>query len=128
MISGVQSALFVVLLLIAAFVDMKKREIPNEICLAIALLSLFDLHLYGVLMAIPFLVCAYTKKYPLGGGDVKFIAMVGLFLGFWSTLYGLIIGLSLVVMLWICKPGQGEKSIPLAPFLTMGFLMAYFIF
>ena len=127
-----QSALFVVLLLIAAFVDMKMREIPNGVCVGIGILSLFDFHIFGILVAIPCLVCGIMNDKNMGGGDIKFVAAVGLFLGFWNAIYGLIIGLTLttIVSLINCKgiKMQGAQMVPLAPFLSLGFLMAYFIF
>ena len=132
MINAIQLTLFVLLLLLATTTDIKKREIPDVACIGIGMLSLFDFHIFGILAVIPCLVCGMMNDKNMGGGDIKFVAAVGLFLGFWNVICGLIIGLTLtaIVSLINCKgiKMQGAQMVPLAPFLSLGFLMAYFIF
>ena len=127
--------LFVLLLLASSYVDIKKREIPDTICICIGLISLFNLHLLGVFATLPFLICGIINPNNIGGGDVKLTAVVGLYLGFWHTIYGLIIALSITTIMCFvdklyCKIKRQEvqlKSVPLAPFLTIGFLITYFL-
>ena len=130
------SIVFILLLLIAAYIDIKKREIPDTVCVYIGVISLFDLHPFGILSALPFLICAMMNPNDIGGGDIKLTASVGLFLGFWDTLYGLIIALSITTIIHVThklyikikRQEVQRKAVPLAPFLTIGFLTTHFIF
>lgn len=84
----------------------------------------------------PFLIAAMLKENSIGGGDIKLTAAVGLVLGFWKGIYGLIIGLILLIALYVIlrissiirkKQVAKNLSMPLAPFLGIGFLIMYFI-
>ena len=100
------------------------------------ILSLFDFHLLGIVSALPIVVCCLIYEGDIGGGDVKLVASVGLFLGFWNTTYGLIIGLSITTVIQILygiytKIMRQEKkriALPLAPFLTFGFMVTHLIY
>ena len=126
--------LFVILLLIASYVDIKKREIPNTICICIGIISLLNFHVLGILSALPFLICAMINPKNIGGGDIKLAASVGLFLGFWSAIYGIIIALSITTLLHffhkiytkISRQEEKRVAVPLAPFLTIGFLIVMY--
>ena len=128
--------LFITLLLIATFTDIKKREIPDTICICVGVLSLFNIHPLGVFAALPFLICAMVNTDYIGGGDIKLTASVGLFLGYWDTTYGLMIALSFTTIIYcaqrlyhkITGRDAPHKTVPLAPFLTIGFLTAHYIF
>lgn len=128
-------ALFVLLLFVATYIDIKKREIPDTVCIFVGIISLFDLHLFGIFAALPLFIGAMHKQ-GIGGGDVKLTAAVGLFLGFSSTIYGLIIGLSITTIISIIskiyikvtKQEVQLKTVPLAPFLSIGFLTTHLIF
>lgn len=72
----------------------------------------------------------------MGGGDVKLVTACGLFLGFTIGSIGLVIGLLAALMWYIITNvvHNREKesvetvktpSLPLAPFLSIGFIMAY---
>ena len=76
------------------------------------------------------------RENGIGGGDIKLTASAGFVLGFWKGIYGLIIGLTLLVVLYIMirissiirkKQVAKDLSMPLAPFLGIGFLIMYFI-
>ena len=83
----------------------------------------------------PFLIAAVSKENSIGGGDIKLTASAGIVLGFWKGIYGLIIGLILLIFfLYYIKNYSGNQkkqvarnlSMPLAPFLGIGFLIMYF--
>jgi leader peptidase (prepilin peptidase)/N-methyltransferase len=74
----------------------------------------------------------------MGGGDIKLTASAGFVLGFPLGMSGLIFGLSAVllyhlIILSIQKlkhinaPTAGETLLPLAPFLSAGFLASYLL-
>lgn len=133
-----QAVLFFSLLGIAAYTDIKNREIPDILCVAMALTSFLDfkaVSVLGILAALPFFVSAMISPTGIGGGDIKLTAAVGLVLGFWETMFGMTIGLAAVVvthgvriLLFKMKDiGAEPKAYPLAPFLMFGFACAYFL-
>ncbi len=137
--SILQGVLFSCLLMAASYTDIKRREIPDIICLFIAFTGLlrFSLvNLLGIFAALPFLIAAMLKENSIGGGDIKLTATVGIVLGFWRGIYGLMIGLTLLVLFYIMliiiekirrKQVAKNLSMPLAPFLGIGFMIIYFI-
>ena len=137
--SILQGVLFSFLLMVASYTDIKKREIPDTICIFIALIGLLRfsfLNLFGIIIAIPFLLGAVLKENSIGGGDIKLTASAGIVLGFWKGIYGLIIGLSLLVLFYLflvliskIKKKQVARNLPmpLAPFLGLGFMIIYFM-
>lgn len=128
--------IFILLLGIATYVDIKKREIPDTVCICIGLISLFNFHLLGIFATLPFLIFEILKSDSIGGGDIKLTAAVGLYLGFWNTIYGIIIALTITTIIQIVNIIYAKIirqkvlriAVPLAPFLTLGFLTIYLIF
>ena len=136
--SILQAVLFFSLLGIAAYTDIKKREIPDILCVAMVLISLLNFKAVlalGILAALPFFIAAMISPSGIGGGDIKLTAAVGLVLGFWQTMLGVTIGLAAVVvihgirvLLFRKKNKEAEpKAYPLAPFLMFGFMCVYFL-
>ena len=143
--------------IVAAFVDFEHRIIPDEVSLggiaAGLILSLLipqmhdfsrapwawkHLHslwlsLLGVLIgggsiyAMGVAGDFIFKKESMGGGDVKFLAMIGAFLGwegalltfFIAPFFGAVFGI-------IHKIRKNESAIPYGPFLALGALIALF--
>ena len=137
--SILQGVLFSSLLLVASYTDIKRREIPDTVCVLLVLTGFLKFsfqNLLGIFIALPFLIAAMLKEKSIGGGDIKLIAAVGLVLGFWKGIYGLIIGLILLILFYIMfrissiirkKQVVKNLSMPLAPFLGIGFIIIYFI-
>ena len=137
--SILQGVLFSSLLLATSYTDIKRREIPDTVCVLLVLTGFLKFsfqNLPGIFVAWPFLIAAILRENGIGGGDIKLTASAGFVLGFWKGIYGLIIGLTLLVVLYIMirissiirkKPVAKDLSMPLAPFLGIGFLIMYFI-
>ena len=137
--SILQGVLFSFLLLAASYTDIKKREIPDMVCVLLALTGFLQFNypnLLGIFVALPFLIAAMFKEKSIGGGDIKLTAAVVFVLGFWKGIYGLIIGLTLLILFYIMlrisliirkKQVAKNLSMPLAPFLGIGFIVMYFI-
>lgn len=133
----IQAILLTALLTYATIIDCKKREIPDVLCLWISLLSLLDFHLGNLLglsiALILWLTAVYIAPDKLGGGDIKLCAAVSIVIGFTATTYGIIIGFGIVSLVWLAMLFRKTKqevencSLPLAPFLGIGFLTTYFI-
>ena len=130
-----QGVLFLYLLLAAAFVDLKRREIPDWVSGGIA--ALFLMHaqpecLLGLMPALFFLAAAV--KGGIGGGDVKLAAACGLMLGLPGALMGTILGLLLQLLFHLgalCVlpffRRQVWSAYPMAPFLAIGYAAAYYV-
>lgn len=82
---------------------------------------------------VPFLLAAVFFG-GMGGGDIKLMAACGLVLGLLKGLFAAMAGLSLLliyVLIYriVCRVQRREakKAFPLAPFLSAGCLLTYFI-
>lgn len=135
-LSALQTVIFILLLCTASATDLTKRIVPNWICLGIAVISIIGfmpVKLLGIFIALPFLLAAVFFG-GMGGGDIKLMAACGLVLGLPKGLLAAMVGLSLlliyvVIYRIVCKVQRREakKAFPLAPFLSAGCLLAYFI-
>jgi len=136
-------SLFVCLLIIVIFVDLKHMIIPDEISIggviAGFLMSFFSSNITfkesligilvggGILYAIIWIYYIFTKKEGMGGGDVKLLAMIGAFLGYRSIFFVIfsasIIGTIIAVPFMILKGKGRDFAIPFGPFLSIGALI-----
>ena len=77
-----------------------------------------------------FLAVYLLSRKGLGGGDVKFMAAAGLYLGFGKTipavLYGTILAAGFGLILIALKEMTRKDSMPLAPFLFIGIMITVF--
>ena len=132
----VQAVIFTLLLCAASVTDLTKRIVPNWLCLGIAGVSIIGftpVKLLGILITLPFLLAAVFFG-GMGGGDIKLMAACGLVLGLPKGLLAATAGLSLLLLYVVvyrifCKVQRREaqNAFPLAPFLSAGCLLAYFI-
>ena len=124
-------------LLAAAVIDFQTRRVPNELIfsgmaagIVFAFLCPFpgwrsSLTGLGLGAALPLLlVTAYEMirgKTVMGGGDIKLMAMIGVFLG-WQRLGPMIFYSSLAGLVWAAaqRLAGGGKKTPFAPGLALG--------
>jgi leader peptidase (prepilin peptidase)/N-methyltransferase len=139
--SVAQAALFCILLSAASAWDIRKRTVPdtlNALILCAGLLAFAPVKLAGLLLGLPLLVAALLKEGGMGGGDVKLTAASGFVLGLPMGTVGLILGLSAALLYHLMirgirkrnnleAPAAKDTLLPLAPFLSAGFLAAYFM-
>jgi prepilin signal peptidase PulO-like enzyme (type II secretory pathway) len=133
---------------IAAILDIKTKRIPNGLILmmlaswimtmvpklffdtAAAITLLGDSTLGFLIGGGLFLLVYMLSRKGLGGGDVKFMAAAGLYLGFGGTistmLYGTVIAALTGGILILSKKIGRKETIPLAPFLYIGILLTIF--
>lgn len=130
------AVLFFCLLLAASVWDLRKRIIPDSICMMIVLTGLMDfspVKLWGVLAALPLLIAALFKPEGIGGGDIKITAAAGIVLGFWGCTAGLLLGLMASLFFYLIEQivrrlrklepqKAAQAALPMAPFLSLGFL------
>ena len=133
LISGL---VFVGSLMFASASDLKSRTIPYSACilLTVAGLIIFSpANLLGLVLAVPFFLASGFGKG--GAGDTMLVAAASLTLGFWTGLAGMTLALFLFLVFAgvdrlvrrIRKKVGNPTSYPLAPFLSIGFIAAYFI-
>jgi len=144
----VRFAIIIVFGYIATLFDISQKRIPNGLILvmiAVWGLLILPMLIYSIPAGVDalidstlgllvgggvFIVVYLISKKGLGGGDVKFMAAAGLYLGLSKTipaiLYGTILaalaGFTLVALGKITK----KDTIPLAPFLFAGITIATF--
>lgn len=135
----IQAALFLFLLLAVSICDLKWREIPDSLQLAIAALAFLRFspgNLLGAFGALPYLMAALFSPgmEGMGGGDIKLAAATGIVLGLPASLTASLLGLLAFTLYGITytfiKRLQGEKKIfsfPVGPFLAVGSSAAYFM-
>lgn len=148
----VELLLMVILLFfghIAAVGDIKEKRIPNQLVGAMlgvwvlvmtpqlflrteyALVLIINGAIGFGLGGIVFLVVYFVSRKGLGGGDVKLIAVSGLYLGargvMSTMLYGSVLAAIIGGILIATKRMGPRDSIPLAPFLYIGMLLTMFI-
>ncbi len=133
----IQGVFFAVLLLAASVSDIRRKIIPDGVCLGIAMISLLTFEtvkLAGILAAALFLITALLFG-GMDGGDIKLMAAAGLVLGFSKSMAATVIGLTALLVFHggnhIIQKLRGrtaQKAYPLAPFLSLGCIAAYFIF
>lgn len=131
-----QTVLFVSLLMTASVFDVKKRIIPDTVCIGVVLTGLMCFEpsrLLGCFSALPFLIAALMNGN-IGGGDVKLTAAAGVVLGIGGGIVAMIIGLTAMLLFYAAyaitqrlRKRERQRAFPLAPFLSIGFITAYLI-
>lgn len=131
-----QGGIFFALLFLASVFDIRKRAIPDTVCLLIALTGLIGFEpvkLFGILTALPLLLAALIWG-GMGGGDIKLTAASGIVLGFQRGLAAIVIGLTALLLFYFfysivqrLRRRERQKAFPLAPFLSVGCIAAYFM-
>lgn len=136
-------------LISVAYVDLKKRIIPNKLqlfgvgmFLCFSLYEIFGLHMglkqlaldsgKGVLLGGGvFLVCMLISGGGMGMGDVKLFSVIGLILGwigvfnvtFWS-----VFGIAVYGIVMMCRKKMDKKSmVPMGPFALIGMCITIFM-
>ena len=127
---------FVILLTYAALIDLRTRTIPDHIPVLIILIGLIDMELIPsilglMIVPLPFFIMALLKENSVGGGDIKLMGACGFYLGLQAGYVASILGLMFAIIVHLVYSVIGSKkmnkSIPLAPYLGAGCLIAHFI-
>lgn len=125
------------LLCVAVFVsDIKKRIIPNYILIAFFLLKVlsfvikFDLitlfdSVVGFIVSVVIFLIPKLFHLPIGWGDVKYSAALGLCLGFVNYIYSMLFAVFCVFIYCIVRRSVMKKDIknfplPLGSFMSVG--------
>lgn len=137
--------LFACALLVITFIDLDYQIIPDSISLGgimVGLVLVMWLPISyrdaliglvigaGSLIAIIYGYFLLTKRQGMGGGDVKLLGMIGVFIGWQGVLFTIfvssVIG-TVVGVAWILIQGKNMKAaIPFGPFLSLGAIIYLF--
>lgn len=126
-------------LIAAAFIDVEHRLIPNRLILGLLAgaavlvplagdLRLEHAALGGLAAGSALLLLSAVTRGGMGGGDIKFAAAAGLYLGwplamiglFLGALLGAFVGLTMILL----KKKTRKDYIPFGPYLAAGFFIA----
>ena len=135
--SPLAASLLILVLLIASFTDLRDRVVPNGLTLGAALIgtvlagsaglpALGSAVFAGVAVSAPLLVVSLARPEGIGMGDVKLVAVLGIFLG-WQAVPALLAGCLLAGLAGVLaclgsrKP-PSQVTLPLVPFLAAGTL------
>lgn len=134
------SFLFYCILWLILKIDWKTMIIPNECIVLLFLFSIvtsvllleitwIDRILGFFIVSVPMCIISVLTKGSIGGGDIKLMAVTGIFLGWKCSVYAFIYGIfgsgiyGIYLLLW---KKQGRKTVfPLGPFLCGGIILSH---
>lgn len=127
----------IVLLTVAAIIDVRERRIPDKLVMTGAaaglVFSLFDLSggilnrlMGGVTAGLVLFFIYYITKGGIGLGDVKLFGCAGIYLGIGNTVSAMLIaavlsGLFSLILICINRDNK-KRELPFAPFILAGVL------
>lgn len=130
-IAPLQEAIIAALLIGAAVMDIRKREVSDALCVITALAALLCFQpgkLLGLIPAVLLFIIALVCG-GLGGGDIKLYAALSICLGLEGSIVLLLISqASMLIFYGIYAAVQkirgktAEKSLPFVPFMLFGYL------
>ena len=137
-IALLKGILLTTVFLYASFSDIRERSVPDWVSVLIALTGLISISgsklLWNAVAGVAafgfFFLVAILSKNKIGGADVKFIAACMFVCGVSEGTAGLILGLMLSVIGTLMrnkKTKSKDKTLPMIPYLSVGFLTAYMI-
>ncbi len=133
--------ILITLMIICSFIDFKHFIIPNKITYSGIIIGLifaifldhitFVQALLGILIPAGFLfLIALIYKKGMGLGDVKYVAMIGSFLGWADTLlaifFGALLGSIFGIIFILAAKTEKKSKIPFGPYLSLGTLLVIF--
>lgn len=132
----VKGFLFAVVLIIAGYIDIRTKTIPDYVHILIFIIGLINIDLLQsilglIIVPLPFFIMACLKENSIGGGDIKLMAACGFLLGVTGGLTGSIIGLMIAVVVnglyYTVKNKDKTIGFALAPYLGLGCMFAYIV-
>lgn len=116
---------FIILLFVCSIYDVKHKKIPNcfVIALTIVVVLTKTISVTGAMVAIVIIAAMllHYKNGKIGGGDVKLVLPIGMYLGGMKLTISVSAALfSAIVYMLILK----KRSVPLAPFYCIGTIIS----
>jgi len=127
------------LLIVIAMIDIDTMEIYDRFQILLFILAISNIllsplpimdHLIGFfIISFPFYIIALLTN-GMGGGDIKLIAIGGLFLGYQATLVAFfvasLLGSIYAIYLMLIKKSSRKTQFAFGPFLCIGIITAYY--
>lgn len=109
-------------LVIASYYDLKYRKVPNWLTLPVAILALFKVDQFTILILLFALFLLFLFRRSIGGGDIK----LGVAVALWAHILQISQSWLLIALLigGIYAIIFRKGSIPFAPFMALGFAIA----
>lgn len=133
----IRGILLCMILLTASYSDLKTREVADYMSVMVLLVSFIGCSmaqlpgmLFGGLFVagMMLIVSLLGGQSCIGGADIKLGGACAFALGITGGIAGLITGLVLAILINMCRgKSTRSQSFPLVPYLSAGFLAAYFI-
>ncbi|NLT63528.1 MAG: prepilin peptidase [Clostridiales bacterium] len=134
---AVLACLMVSALFVLSVIDVRTREIPQGINVFILVLAItaalidrqnFTSHIIGFfsISAPLYLILIITHGKGIGGGDVKLMAVCGLFLGWKLVVLAFFIGClaASIIHLFLMAAKKADRSLSFGPYLSAGIFLA----
>lgn len=133
---------FLALLTLIAFVDMDTMKIPNAFVLTMFVAALISIPLFPETEIWEKMIGIFVVSMPLsfinllipggfGGGDIKLMAVSGLFLGWqknlWAFAITILVGGSYCIYMLVTGKMGRKSKFPFGPFLCLGLAAAMFL-
>lgn len=128
----IKGILFLWVLLMSSYYDIRTRTIPDLVHVMIMLVALINISWMSsilglILVPLPFFIMACLNDKSFGGGDIKLIGACSFLVGFQSAFIGMIIALSFaIVCQFILKKKDKDISFPFAPYIACGMALIVF--
>ncbi|MGX8797625.1 prepilin peptidase [Fusibacter sp. JL298sf-3] len=131
-----KSSVFALILVIAGYIDVKTRTIPDWIHILIVVVAFIrvdwmDSMLGLFFVPLPYFIMALFKDNSIGGGDIKLMGACGFYLGvragYAASIVGLFIAVISYAVIRLITSQKINQSLPLAPFLGAGCIVTCFI-
>lgn len=134
---AVLACLMVSALFVLSVIDVRTREIPQGINVFILVLAItaalidrqnFTSHIIGSFsISVPlYLILIITRGKGIGGGDIKLMAICGLFLGWKLVVLAFFIGClaASIIHLFLMAAKKADRSLSFGPYLSAGIFLA----
>jgi leader peptidase (prepilin peptidase)/N-methyltransferase len=134
---AVLACLMVSALFVLSVIDVRTREIPQGINVFILVLAItaalidrqnFTSHIIGFFsISVPlYLILIITRGKGIGGGDIKLMAVCGLFLGWKLVVLAFFIGClaASIIHLFLMTAKKADRSLSFGPYLSAGIFLA----
>lgn len=134
--------LMVAVLIIDSWIDIKLQEIPDVMNIILCLLAILYVCLYGniiysliqvgiyflLVLIFHFLFNAKNDKFIIGGGDLKLLPSLFIFLPYTDLLTYIIILCLITLITYPFLKYQKIKMVAYAPFMTIAFVLYIFLY
>lgn len=127
-----KGCIFFQLLILAGYIDLETREVPNVLVFLIALCGFIDLQLLpsleGAMLVFLIMWADFLISGAIGGGDVKLMTACGFVLGMFGACFAGFLSMVISVVYTLIQRRKLKSKRPLGPFIGIGCTIAFILF